>query len=445
MTKLCTQPSTQLQGRAAVPGDKSISHRALILSAMAVGQSTITGLLEAGDVIATARALNALGVGVQKDSTRGIWHIDGVGPGGLAEPSHVLNMGNAGTAARLLIGLVASHPLTCFFDGDDSLVRRPMDRVMTPLREMGAQFAAREERYLPLCIQGPDMAMPIDYTLPVASAQVKSAILLAGLNTLGTTSVVEPVPTRDHTELMLGHFGLDVRRTLNEDNANVISLDGHQDLRTGNLHIPRDPSAAAFAAVAALIVDNSKITIPGLCLNARRTGLFAVLEEMGADIIYHNRDVAAGEDIGDLAVRHTPGLRGLRVEAARVPDMIDEIPVLCVAAAFADGMTHIAGLGELRHKESDRLAATTGMLTACGVTVETGEDCLAIHGDGTPPEGGAEIDSHGDHRIAMAAAVLGLGAKNGVTVTDTDAIATSFPDFVQVMTTLGADIEEKHD
>jgi 3-phosphoshikimate 1-carboxyvinyltransferase len=289
------------------------------------------------------------------------------------------------------------------------------------------------------------MPMPVDYTLPVASAQVKSAILLAGLNTPGTTRAVEPVLTRDHTELMLRHFGLDVRQSSDENNANVISLDGHQDLKPANLHIPRDPSAAAFAAVAALITQGSEITIPGLCLNARRTGLYAALADMGADITYHNRDVEAGEDVGDLEVRHTPGLKGVHVTPERVPDMIDEIPVLCVAAAFANGTTHIAGLGELRHKESDRVTTTSDMLTACGVRVEAGEDSLTIHGDGTPPAGGAEIDSHGDHRIAMAAAVLGLGARKGVTVTNAGAIATSFPDFAQMMTTLGAAIEEKYD
>ena len=442
MIKLHASPSNALSGRAGIPGDKSISHRALILSAMAVGQSTITGLLEAEDVIATARALNALGVGVQKDDKRGIWYIDGVGPGGLGEPGHVLNMGNAGTAARLLIGLVASHHITCFFDGDESLIRRPMDRVITPLTAMGARFTARSERYLPLCVQGSDMTMPITYTLPVPSAQVKSAILLSGLNTQGTTRVIESTPTRDHTELIFSHFGLDVQHTNNDNGETQIGITGQQDLIPANLHVPRDPSAAAFVIVAALITKDSAIEMPGLCLNVRRTGLFAVLEEMGAVITYHNRSMEAGEEIGDVYAEYTPGLKGVTVPETRISDMIDEIPVLCVAAAFADGTTHIEGLDELRHKESDRLATTYDMLTACGVQVEAGENSLTIYGNGEPPTGGVEIDSAGDHRIAMAAAVLGLGAKNSVTVANAGAIATSFPDFVNIMKTAGANIKE---
>ena len=445
MTQLYAFPSTALSGRAQIPGDKSISHRALILGAVAVGSSSITGLLESDDVIATARALNALGVGIQKDQTRQLWQIDGVGPGGLAEPGHVLDTGNAGTAARLLIGLVATHPLTCFFDGDDSLIRRPMDRVIQPLTQMGALFTARGSRYLPLCVQGPDIAVPITYSLPVASAQVKSAILLAGLNTPGTTYVIEPVPTRDHTELMLTRCGIDIERTQRDDGTAVIGVTGQKDLTPADIHIPRDPSAAAFAAVAALITEGSAIDIPGLCLNERRTGLFRVLADMGAAMTYSNRDEEAGETVGDVHIAHTPGLKGMTVSETKVPDMVDEIPVLCVAAAFADGTTHIDGLSELKHKESDRLATTLNMLTACGVQVEMGEESLTIHGDGSPPEGGSVIDSYGDHRIAMAAAVLGLGAKNAVTVTNAGAIATSFPGFSEMMRALGANIEERND
>jgi 3-phosphoshikimate 1-carboxyvinyltransferase len=429
-----------LQGRVRVPGDKSISHRALMLGGVAIGQTRITGLLEGEDVLATAAAMRALGASVERQDD-GAWLVQGVGVGGLAEPADVLNMGNAGTGARLLMGLIASHPITAFFTGDGSLRRRPMARVTTPLALCGAQFFAREGGRLPLAVVGAKAAVAIDYRLPVASAQVKSAILLAGLNAAGTTRVTEPEATRDHTERMLRHFGASVVRT-ETDGGGVIELQGEAVLRGADVLVPADPSSAAFPMAAALLVPGSDVTLTDLCLNPGRIGLIQTLLEMGADLAVENAREENGEPIGDVRVRYTK-LHGVTVPADRAPSMIDEYPVLAAIAATAAGRTHMPGIGELRVKESDRLAAMATGLGQCGIDVDADADSLTVHGaDHVTGNGssGEAIKTDLDHRIAMAFAVLGLTARDGVKVDDAAPIATSFPDFVPLMRGLGADI-----
>ncbi|MCX7683894.1 MAG: 3-phosphoshikimate 1-carboxyvinyltransferase [Acetobacteraceae bacterium] len=432
-------PSRALSGTIAVPGDKSISHRALMFGALAVGETRIEGLLEGEDVLRTAAAMRALGAEVVQDAP-GRWRVAGRGVGGLAEPADVLDMGNSGTAARLIAGLVAGHPVFAVLTGDASLRRRPMQRVIAPLSAAGARFASRAGGLMPLAIEGAAEPLPLDYTLPVASAQVKSAVLLCGLAARGITRVIEPEPTRDHTENMLRHFGATVR-VAEEGARRVIELDGQPELSAAPVLVPGDPSSAAFPLVAALVVPGSAVTVAGVGLNPLRAGLFSTLAEMGAEIAVANRRVEGGEPVGDITARFS-ALRAVDVPAARAPSMIDEYPVLAVAAAFASGASRFRGLQELRVKESDRLAATAALLAANGVRAEIAGDDLLVHGQGGPPPGGGLVATRMDHRIAMSALVLGLGARSAVAVDDAGFIDTSFPGFAALMRGLGADIAD---
>ena len=439
MRSLISRPAEAVVGDVIVPGDKSISHRALILAASSVGESRIRGLLEADDVKRTAAALRALGATVSQDDA-GDWRVVGRGVGGLKEPESVLDLGNSGTGARLLMGLLASHPFTSFITGDASLSARPMGRVMTPLRRVGAEFVCRGDGRLPLAIRGTGSPIPIDYTPPVPSAQVKSAVLLAGLNAPGRTRVVEPAPTRDHTERMLRHFGaaIVVEETADGD---AVTLDGQPELTAADVTVPGDISSAAFPMVAALLVPGSALTIRGVGINSRRRGLLDTLVEMGADIAVAKEREVDGEPVADIVVRSS-SLAAIDVPAERAPSMIDEYPVLAVAAACSEGTTRLHGLGELRVKESDRLAAIIAGLSACGVAVEAEGDSLAIHGQGIGVPGGASVAANFDHRIAMSFLVLGMVSRDPITIDDGDAIDTSFSGFTSLMNGLGARIEE---
>lgn len=451
-----------LTGQARVPGDKSVSHRALMIGALARGETVIDGLLEGEDVLRTAAAMRALGATVTApDTAGGRWHVRGVGVGALLEPADMLDMGNAGTGARLLIGLVASHPIACFFTGDDSLRRRPMARIVTPLQACGAAFTTRSNGRLPLVVTGPAEPVPIDYRSPVASAQVKSAILLAGLNIPGETRVIEPTPTRDHSERMLRRFGAVIRTEPAGDGApgnashgashgaphgaphgaQAVTIVGEPDLIGQPVAVPADPSSAAFPLVAALLRPGSDVRLPDVGLNPHRTGLIDTLLDMGADIAFENRRDQAGEPVADLRVRGS-ALKAVEVPADRAPSMIDEYPILAIAAACADGPTVMRGLGELRVKESDRLAAITAGLVACGATVQVSGDDLTVAGTGRPPAGGATVSSRLDHRIAMSFLVLGTAAADGVRIDDAAPIDTSFPGFAALMNTLGAAITD---
>ena len=434
---ISAKPAAPLNGRIAIPGDKSISHRALMFGALAIGETRITGLLTGEDVLRTAAAMRALGAEVARDPD-GTWRVAGRGIGGLTEPADILDMGNSGTAARLLCGILASHPLFSVMTGDASLRGRPMRRVIDPLTATGATFSAREGGRLPLAIQGARDALPLDYRVPVPSAQVKSAVLLAGLNASGITRVEEPEATRDHTENMLRHFGATVRVEI-AGAGRVIELDGQPELMAADVVVPGDPSSAAFPLVAALLVPGSKVTIPGVGLNPLRTGLFTCLLEMGADIVIRNRRIEGGEPVGDLDITGGP-LRAVDVPAERAPSMIDEYPVLAVAAACASGTTRLRGLKELRVKESDRLAATAALLTVNGAKVEIEGDDMIVHGTGSPPPGGGLVATHMDHRIAMSAIVLGIATTSPVTADDAGFIDTSFPGFVDLMNGIGAAI-----
>jgi 3-phosphoshikimate 1-carboxyvinyltransferase len=417
-----------LKGRIRVPGDKSISHRALMLSALAVGESRISGLLEGEDVLATAAAMRAMGADVRRTG-EGEWLVHGVGVGSLLQPQAALDMGNSGTSTRLLMGLVASHPITATFTGDASLSKRPMKRVIDPLALMGADIIASPSGTLPLMLRGASPAVPIEYRLPVASAQVKSAVLLAALNTAGITTVIEPVPTRDHSERMLRGFGAELTVDVDAGGARMISIRGEAELRPQRIDVPGDPSSAAFFIVAALLVPGSELTIENVGLNTTRAGLIDVLRQMGGDIAEVNAREVGGEPVADLLVRHSP-LKGIEVDPALTPSMIDEFPVLFVAAALAEGRTVTRGLDELRVKESDRLSVMAAALTAVGARVEEREDGLVIEGTGGAPlAGGGPIATHLDHRIAMSMAVAGLASKAGVEVDDTRPIVTSFPAF----------------
>jgi 3-phosphoshikimate 1-carboxyvinyltransferase len=404
-----------------------------MLGAAAVGETRIRGLLEAEDVLNTARAMNALGASAKK-SPEGLWRVQGVGVSGLMSPDEPLDFGNSGTGARLAMGLMAATPLTAFITGDASLIRRPMARVIRPLEQIGARFDSAEGGRLPLTLRGARDPNPITYELPVPSAQVKSAILLAGLNTPGCTTVIEPVPTRDHTERMLEGFG--ARITLEESGSGRrIRIEGQRELAAQELEVPGDPSSAAFLIVAALITEGSEITIENVLLNPTRTGLIFTLREMGADIEIENRRQASGEEVGDIAIRSSK-LRGIRVPPERAPSMIDEYPVLAVAAAFAEGATRMEGLAELRVKESDRLAAVQAALAANGVTSHSGPDWLEVTGGDVP--GGGKVETHMDHRIAMSFVVMGMASRIYTVVDDSRMIATSFPGFVETMNGLGA-------
>jgi 3-phosphoshikimate 1-carboxyvinyltransferase len=408
-----------------------------MFGALAVGETRITGLLEGEDVLRTAQAMRALGAEVVRDP-HGVWLVAGRGIGGLTEPTDVLDMGNSGTAARLLCGILASHPVFAVLTGDASLRSRPMRRVIEPLSACGARFAAREGGRLPMAVEGARDALPLEYRVPVPSAQVKSAVLLAGLNAPGLTRVEEPEATRDHSENMLRHFGAEVTMDA-AGSGRVITLRGQPELLAADVVVPGDPSSAAFVLVAALLVPGSRITITGVGLNPLRTGLLATLAEMGADLAIENRRMEGGEPVGDLVARHSP-LRGVEASPERAPSMIDEYPILAVAAACADGVTRMRGLRELRVKESDRLAATAAMLSASGARVDVAEDDLIVHGVGRPPAGGSLVATRMDHRIAMSALVLGLAAEQPVTVDDAGFIDTSFPGFVELMNQAGATI-----
>ena len=426
-------PVGPLRGSIAVPGDKSISHRSLILGAMAVGETRVSGLLEGEDVLATAAAMRAMGADVYRDDDA-TWHVHGVGIGGLLQPEAAIDCGNSGTSARLLMGLVASHGITATFTGDASLSKRPMGRVIEPLSLMGASFTASPGGRFPLMLEGAHPAVPITYRLPVASAQVKSAVLLAGLNTPGITTVIEPVPTRDHSERMLRGFGAQLE-VAEENAARVIRLTGQTDLQSQDIVVPGDPSSAAFFMVAASLVEDSDLTIRNVGMNPTRAGLVGVLRAMGADIEEIDVREVGGEPVADLRVRYAP-LKGIEVDPAVAPSMIDEFPVLFVAAALARGTTVTRGLEELRVKESDRLATMAAALEAIGARVEEREDGLTIHGTGGEPLRGsanARVKTHLDHRIAMSMAVAGLVAHDGVKVDDTSPIATSFPNFMALL------------
>ncbi|MFN3988985.1 MAG: 3-phosphoshikimate 1-carboxyvinyltransferase [Erythrobacter sp.] len=426
-------PSGPLGGILRVPGDKSISHRAVMFGALAVGETRVTGLLEGEDVMATAAAMRAMGAGIEKAGEE--WRIHGVGVGGLLQPQAALDMGNSGTSTRLLMGLVASHAISATFIGDASLSRRPMGRVIAPLSRMGAQFHGAPGDTLPLTMQGLSPAVPISYRLPVASAQVKSAVLLAGLNTPGITTVIEPIATRDHSERMLRGFGADI--SIEEvAGERIITIRGEADLAPQTIIVPGDPSSAAFFMVAALLVPGSDITIANVGINPTRAGLINVLQAMGGDITLQDTREVGGEPVADLRVRHS-ALTGIAVDPALAPSMIDEFPVLFVAAALARGTTTTTGLEELRVKESDRLATMAAALTLAGARVEEHEDGLTIHGTGAEPlagtPAGAQVATRLDHRIAMSMAVAGLVSRNGVAVDDTAPIATSFPSFMALL------------
>jgi len=431
---LTARRSAPISGRVRVPGDKSISHRALILGALATGRTRIAGLLEAEDVMATARAVEALGAEVTHDG--GAFKVLGQGVGGLRAPEAPLDFGNSGTASRLMLGVVAGHDMRAEFTGDDSLGRRPMGRVLEPLATMGLQVEGERDT-LPLTVQGTQDLVPIVYDLAVPSAQVKSSILLAGLHAPGRTTVVEPLPTRDHTERMLGFFGAELKVEDRADGARAVTVCGDAELTGADLAVPGDPSSAAFLVAAALICPGSEVVIENMLMNPTRTGFLETLREMGADLEVLDLRETGGELAGDLRVK-AGALKGVRVPPERAPSMIDEYPVLAVVAAFAEGETHMAGLAELKVKESDRLAATAAGLTACGVEVRIEADDLIVRGAGTV-KGGGRVETHMDHRLAMAFLTLGLGAQEPVTVDDVAMIATSFPGFVALMSGLGAE------
>ena len=421
-------PTGPLRGTIRVPGDKSISHRSIMLGALAVGETKVTGLLEGEDVLATAAAMRAMGASVERLG-EGEWRVNGVGVGALLQPEAPLDMGNSGTSTRLLMGLVASHAISATFIGDASLSKRPMGRVIEPLSQMGAAFEASEGGRLPLTLRGANPAVPITYRLPVASAQVKSAVLLAGLNTPGITTVIEPVPTRDHSERMLRGFGAQLEVETDSAGVRTIRIHGEAELQPQTIEVPGDPSSAAFFLVAALVIPGSELTIQNVGLNPTRAGLVEVLRQMGGDITAVNAREVGGEPVADLVVRHSQ-LKGIEVDPAIAPSMIDEFPALFVAAALAEGTTVTTGLDELRVKESDRLAAMATALIAAGANVTETEDGLTIVGTGGEAlRGGGPIVTHLDHRIAMSMAIAGLASRNGVEVDDTRPIATSFPQF----------------
>lgn len=424
-------------GEVQVPGDKSISHRALMFGGMATGNLRISGLLEAEDVLNTAAAMRAFGAKVERMDD-GSWQVSGCGVGGLSQPAGPLDFGNAGTGTRLIMGVIAGHDMTVKLVGDASLSRRPMGRVLDPLKAMGLEVLEGERETLPLTIRGSGSLMPIEYKLPVPSAQVKSAILIAGLMARGETTVLEAEATRDHTERMLRYLGADVSTETRGD-MTAITVHGDAELQGRDIVVPGDPSSAAFLVAAAVIVPGSEVTVEGVLINETRSGLYTTLREMGADVVFLNERDEGGERVADIRARST-SLKGVTVPAERAPSMVDEYPVLAVVAAFADGETVMQGLAELRVKESDRLTATAGGLAANGVTVRVEGDNLIVTG-GTSVTGGGVVATHLDHRIAMAFLTLGLATETPVTVDDAGIIATSFKEFTSLMTSLGASFE----
>jgi len=435
--KATSKMSDSLSGRVKAPGDKSVSHRALIFGAMASGQTTINGLLEGADIMSTADAMRALGANIAK-TANGEWTVEGCGNSGFKTPDDVIDCGNAGTGVRLIMGAVAGYGIEATFVGDASLTSRPMGRILNPLREMGAQFEAASGDKLPTTLKAGKPLSSIDFTPPHASAQVKSAILLAGLRAKGQTSITEPTLTRDHTENMLKAFGAKLSSTKRGD-GQIVKIDGGQALKGTHVVVPGDPSSAAFLMVAALITPESDVIIENVMMNPTRTGLFETLTEMGGYIRADNFRTSGGEIIADIHVKSSR-LHGVSVPTHRAPSMIDEYPILAVAAAFAKGRTIMDGIGELRVKESDRIAATEALLKENGVNVTSHQDGMTVIG-GTKPKGGATVKTHHDHRIAMSALILGLQSQTPVSVDDATMIATSFPTFFDLMQTLSAKIE----
>lgn len=434
---MTTRAAGPLRGVAEVPGDKSISHRALILGALSVGETRVSGLLEGDDVLDTGRAMEAFGAEVVSHGG-GEWSVHGVGVGGFAEPDRVIDCGNSGTGVRLIMGAMATSPITATFTGDGSLVKRPMGRVTDPLALFGAASHGRSGGRLPLTIVGAGDPLPVRYVVPVPSAQVKSAVLFAGLNAPGETVVIETEATRDHTERMMAGFGADIRVEETAD-GRVITLKGQPELKPKTIAVPRDPSSAAFPVSAALIVPGSDVLVPNIGLNPTRAGLYETLREMGADLTYENMREEGGEPVADLRARYSPDMVGITVPAERAASMIDEFPILSVVAAFAQGVTHFEGVGELRVKESDRIAAMVEGLRANGVTVADTEDTMSVTGTDSVPGGGVAA-THLDHRIAMSFLCLGMASDAPVAIDDGQPIATSFPIFESLMGSLGAEI-----
>lgn len=437
--KAVSAKAKPLTGTITVPGDKSISHRALMMGALAVGETTISGLLTGEDVLRTAAAMRALGAGIERRGD--LWHVRGRGVGGLREPADVLDMGNSGTAARLIAGLLSAYPFTTFLTGDASLRGRPMDRVIKPLSQTGARFVARAGGKLPMAITGVSLAAPLSYVSPIASAQVKSAVLFAGLHAPGETTVTEPAPSRDHTERMLRYFGAQVDTATDKGGTYTVRLKGQPELTGRPVVVPGDPSSAAFPVVAAILVPGSAITVSNVGMNPLRTGLFTTLQEMGADITVANPREEAGEPVADLIVKSS-SLHGVTVPAARAPSMIDEYPILAIAAAFATGETRMEGLAELKVKESDRLSAMAEGLQSCGISARAEGDTLTVRGGRARSSNSAPIAVNLDHRIAMSFLVLGMASDGAIAVDDATAIATSFPGFLPLMNGLGADMRE---
>ena len=435
---LVSHKTAQLSGTFDVPGDKSISHRSMILSAIAVGQTRVSGLLEGDDVMATKQAMIDCGADIVKDGDDYV--INGVGMGGLTAPDKPLDLGNAGTGVRLLMGLIAGQSLSATFVGDASLSKRPMRRITDPLEEMGAQVTTGEGGRLPVTITGLETPLPVSYVPKVASAQIKSAILLAGLRARGNTIVTEPHISRDHTEAMLRHFGVSVTQEMHEDGAHCVTMTGGADLIAKDIVVPRDPSSAAFVIVAALITKGSDVTLPAIGMNPQRTGLITTLIEMGGDITLSAHRIEGGEEVADIRVRSSQ-LHGIDVPPARAASMIDEYPILSVAASMAEGTTMMTGVAELRVKETDRIAVMAAGLKACGVDVTEGEDFMSVTGGTQPPKGDAVINSQHDHRIGMSFLVLGMIAQAPIQVDDVETINTSFPAFADKMNAIGADIQ----
>ena len=435
---MTSHKSGPLRGQADVPGDKSISHRSLILGALSLGETRIQGLLEGDDVLDTGKAMQAFGAEVINHGG-GSWSVHGVGVGGFAEPDHVIDCGNSGTGVRLIMGAMATSPIAATFTGDGSLNKRPMGRVTDPLALFGAQSYGRSEGRLPLTLIGAAQALPVRYEVPMPSAQVKSAVLLAGLNAPGQTVVIEKEATRDHTERMLVGFGaeLTVEQT---DAGRVITLTGQPELRPQDIIVPRDPSSAAFPVCAALIVEGSDVLVPNIGLNPTRAGLFYTLQEMGADLTFENMREEGGEPVADLRAKYSPDMQGIAVPPERAASMIDEYPILSVVASFAHGVTRMHGVKELRVKESDRIEAMATGLRAAGVTVQDGPDWWHVHGLGGAVKGGALAATHLDHRIAMSFLILGMGAREGMSIDDGGPVATSFPIFEPLMAALGASL-----
>ena len=435
---MTSHKSGPLRGQADVPGDKSISHRSLILGALSLGETRIQGLLEGDDVLDTGKAMQAFGAEVINHGG-GSWSVHGVGVGGFAEPDHVIDCGNSGTGVRLIMGAMATSPIAATFTGDGSLNKRPMGRVTDPLALFGAQSYGRSEGRLPLTLIGAAQALPVRYEVPMPSAQVKSAVLLAGLNAPGQTVVIEKEATRDHTERMLVGFGaeLTVEQT---DAGRVITLTGQPELRPQDIIVPRDPSSAAFPVCAALIVEDSDVLVPNIGLNPTRAGLFYTLQEMGADLTFENMREEGGEPVADLRAKYSPDMQGIAVPPERAASMIDEYPILSVVASFSHGVTRMHGVKELRVKESDRIEAMATGLRAAGVTVQDGPDWWHVHGLGGAVKGGALAATHLDHRIAMSFLILGMGAREGMSIDDGGPVATSFPIFEPLMAALGASI-----